>query len=174
MEVSTLEETKLLNLANISVHLSKWLEHEDRCENKWLPLASVFKGSLREDLASSIRNLESLTTNTLNNSLTTAERGKIINLGIQAKEHQVALVICVKPGENGNIDILAQVYPIDSLRVPAGLRLDIIDENEETFLQAEARTKDQLIQLNFCGKRGENFSIKLALGNDSITEYFII
>lgn len=169
-----IEQSKLLNLTNTSVQLSKWLEPEDNVQNKWLPLAAVFKGSAREDLASSIRNSESLTRNISNNSLATASRGKIINLGIKVQEHQVALVITIAPGENENIDIMAQVYAIKSLNLPKQLKLDIIDETEQSFLQAESREKDQFIQLIFFGKVGEKFSIKLALGNDSITEFFVI
>lgn len=168
-----IEQTKLRNLENVTIQLSKWLELPNKFENEWLPYSVLFKNSLREDLASSLRGTKSLTADP-NKSLVTATRGKKIDLGIQVDKNQVALVITLAPGENENINILAQVYAIHSLHLPAGLELVIIDETEQPFLQAEAREKDQLIQLEFFGSPGERFSIKLALQENSIIKHFII
>ena len=151
-----------------------WLKPENTFENNWLALPMVFKSSIREDLALSIRNSEVLSPDNSENSLITASRGKLLNLGIQVKKHRVALVIKITAGQTENIDILVQVYPIHSLRLPEGLKLEIIDALEQTFLQVEARSIDELVQLKFFGRTDEEFSIKLSLGDDSITEYFVI
>lgn len=168
-----IEQTKLSNNSKVTIQLSKWLDQENKLENKWLSLAAVFKGSAQENLASSIRSSKSLTTDS-NELSATATRGKKFNLGVQVEKNQVALVITIAPGENENIDILAQVYAINSMHLPKRLKLVIIDENEDTFLQAEARNKDQFIQLEFFGKAGEKFKIKLSLEKDSVVEHFVI
>lgn len=168
-----IEQTKLFNLNNTSTKLSEWLEHEDTGD-RWLPPTAVFKGTVRENLVSSVRNTKSLITKNSNRSSSTATRGKKINFGIQVEEQQVALIIEITTGTNENIDILARVEPIDSLRIPEGIELYIIDENNQIFKKAKARSKDNFIQLKFFGRIGERFSIKLALGDNSITEYFEI
>lgn len=169
-----IEQTKISNLASLTIQLSKWFAPENKFENQWLPLPVIFKNSLRENLALSVRSSESMAIDDPKNSLATVSRGKVLNFGIQAGGHQVALVIRITDGEDGNFDILAQVQPIDSLHVPPGLKLEVIDDTDSIFLTAEARCEDRLIQLNFFGLPKEKFKIKLALGNDSITEHFII
>ena len=169
-----LSETQRLNSMNTLINLSNWFHLESTFENDWLPLPIVFKGSVRENLALSIRNSEGLTTENSESSLGTASRAKLLNLGVQVKSHRVALVIKITASKNQNIDILVQVHPVQSLRLPKGLKLDIIDEIEQSFLQVEARSRDELVQLKFFGRLEEKFSIKLSLGNDSITEYFVI
>ncbi len=173
-ELQSLEELLTVLEEFEPLKLSNWLELENTIFDDWLPLPIVFKGSAREHLVTSIRNLNSLPANNAENSLVTVSRGKIIDFGIRVKEHQVALVIKITASANEKIKILAQVYPVHSLRVPKGLKLDIIDENEVSLLQAEARSKDNLIQLAFSGKSGERFSIKLTFGTDSMINYFII
>lgn len=170
-----LEETGRPNsIMDNLINLSNWLKPENTFENNWLALPMVFKSSIREDLALSIRNSEVLSPDNSENSLITASRGKLLNLGIQVKKHRVALVIKITAGQTENTDILVQVYPIHSLRLPEGLKLEIIDALEQTFLQVEARSIDELVQLKFFGRTDEEFSIKLSLGDDSITEYFVI
>lgn len=167
-----IERTKLFKLSNVSAKLSEWFEHEDT--GRWLPPTAVFQGTVREKLVSSVRNMESLISKNSNYSSFTATRGRKINFGIQIEEQQVALIIQITRGTNENIDILARVEPVNSLRIPEGMELYIIDQNNQIFKKAKARTKDNLIQLKFFGEMGEKFSIKVSLGDNSITEYFEI
>jgi hypothetical protein len=52
----------------------------------------------------------------------------------------------------------------------------VLDEAGVTCpeLQVQARSDDNWIQLEFSGEPGERFSLKLALGDVSITEDFVI
>jgi hypothetical protein len=50
----------------------------------------------------------------------------------------------------------------------------VIEESGAVFLEAKARRADNYIQLQFSGTTGERFSVKVALGDVSITENFTI
>jgi len=54
------------------------------------------------------------------------------------------------------------------------VQLLILDESKAIFLEAEARTADNYIQLEFSGEPGERFSIKVALGDATQEENFVI
>ena len=58
--------------------------------------------------------------------------------------------------------------------LPPLLELIVIYETGATFLQAQARSKDNYIQLEFSGEPREQFSIKVVLGDASITEDFVL
>ena len=50
----------------------------------------------------------------------------------------------------------------------------MLDESGAIFLEAKARRADNYIQLQFSGSVGERFSVKVALGEVSMTENFVI
>lgn len=75
------------------------------------------------------------------------------------------------------MEIRLQVYPIDSfVYLPPDLQLTVLDDVGATIpnLEARARSADNCIQLEFTGKAGEQFSVKIALEDVSITEDFQI
>jgi hypothetical protein len=67
------------------------------------------------------------------------------------------------------------VHPIGNQNyLPSLLQLIVLDESGETFLQAQARSADNYIQLQFSGEPGERFSVKITLNDVSIIEDFAI
>lgn len=102
-------------------------------------------------------------------------RAKLIDLGIQLARHPLALVVELRPESAQRTNILLQLHPTGSqLYLPPSLQLIILDESGQTFLEAEARRADNYMQLELHGEPGEHFSVKVALGDASITEEFVI
>ena len=102
-------------------------------------------------------------------------RAKLIDLGMQLAGYSVALTVELRPESEQKTDIVLQVHPTGSqIYLPPLLQLIVIDESQKTFLEAQARSTDNYIQLQFRGEPRERFSVKIALGDISITENFVI
>jgi hypothetical protein len=100
---------------------------------------------------------------------------RIANLGMQIGDRAVALMVAILPKAEGKVAILLRVYPMgNQTYLPSGLQLAVLDEDGDTFLETEARDSDNYIQLKFGGDRGERFSVRVALGDNGITEGFAI
>lgn len=100
------------------------------------------------------------------------ERGKVI--GLERAGEQVALFVGLQPGETPEMDIRVEVHPAGGQTyLPQDLHLMVLDETGEVVMQAQAKSTKN-IQLEFSGEPGERFSVKVALGDVSITEAFVI
>lgn len=107
------------------------------------------------------------------------KRTKIIDLGINLDSHKVALVICISPNNlddvnQNKIRVLAQLRPMNEDDfLPYDIKLSLISKAGKVLQEISSRTQDKYIQLNvFKGEPGKQFSIKVSLGNSSITEKF--
>ena len=85
----------------------------------------------------------------------------------------IALIVEIIPISQQKNHILLQVHPTGSQNLPPLLQLKVVDD-DVTFLEAETRSADNYIQLQFSGNSGERFSVEVVLGNAVITEYFVI
>ena len=102
-------------------------------------------------------------------------KAKLIDLGIEIAGLSVALVVEISPESEEKTNILLQVHPTGSQTyLPPSLQFIVLDESGSTFLEAESRNADDYIQLEFSGSPGEQFSVRVALGNASIQEDFVI
>lgn len=102
-------------------------------------------------------------------------RAKLIDLGMQLAGYPVALVVKLQPESEHKTYILLQLHPTGGQQyLPPHLQLTVLDEFGSIFLEAQSRSADNYIQLQFSGLPGEPFSIKVALGDASVTEDFVI
>jgi hypothetical protein len=100
------------------------------------------------------------------------ERAKQINLG----EHAFALIVTRTPENDQEISILLQVEPTNGqTTLPQNLQLSAFDKSEIIYREVRAQTNNSSIELpRLVGFPGEQFSVKLALGELSIIEDFAI
>lgn len=111
-------------------------------------------------------------TSTSDNSTDGVKRGKL--LGLERVGEQVALFVGLKSVTSSEMDISVEVYPTgDQTYLPQDLQLMVLDEKGEAVMQAQARSTKN-IQLKFSGEPGETFGVKVALGDVSVTEAFLI
>jgi Protein of unknown function (DUF1822) len=102
-------------------------------------------------------------------------RGRVIDFGIQLVNHPVALILHFTNESENKRNILLQVHPGGGKTyLPPEVELIVLDDKGEVFLEAKSRQADNWIQLEFRGEPGERFSVKVALGDASIVENFII
>ncbi len=105
-------------------------------------------------------------------------RGKLIDLGKIEISQSVILVVGFIQENEQQIDIIVEVHPRwGEIYLPPNLQVMVIDfegVEGETIMQAQTRSTNKNIQLQFSGDVGERFSIKLVLGDISVIESFLI
>jgi hypothetical protein len=102
-------------------------------------------------------------------------KAKLIDLGIQIANQPVMLIVEINPQLNQQTNIRLQLHPTGNrVYLQSGVELKVLDEFGGIFLEAQARSADNYIQLQFSGEAGERFSVKVGLDDGSITEYFVI
>jgi hypothetical protein len=145
--------------------LSQWLNNV--FETGWETLESLFEPPPTE-LAFRFRTR----TTTPENSAFGVKRGK--RLSLERLGEEVALCVELKPVASSEMNIAVEVYPTESQSyLPQDLQLMVLDENGEAVMQAQARST-KTIQLKFSGESGERFSVRVALGDVSVTEGFVV
>lgn len=103
------------------------------------------------------------------------KRAKLIDLGIQIANHPVMLIVEISPEANAKTSIRLQLHPTGKqIYLPEKVKLIVLDESGEIFLEAQARSADNYIQLQFRGDMQERFSVQISLDEMSFTEHFII
>lgn len=150
------------------VRLNQWLHQI--FNSGWETVERLFNSS-QPQLAFNFRN-QSSAQSQHNNSNYDVRRGKIFDL--ERNGEQMALVIGIKPTISAELDISVEVYPTNNqVYLPSDLELMVLDKSGESVMQAKARSTES-IQLEFSGEAGESFGVKVALGEFSITEEFVI
>ncbi|MCL6753926.1 DUF1822 family protein [Nostoc sp. CCCryo 231-06] len=104
-------------------------------------------------------------------------RGKLIDLEKTGTIQSIILVVGFIQEKEQEIDIIVEVHPSKEMYLPPNLQLMVIDfegVEGESIMEAQTRSTNKNIQLQFSGDVGERFSIKLVLGNISVIESFLI
>ncbi|MDY6805037.1 MAG: DUF1822 family protein, partial [Cyanobacteriota bacterium] len=102
----------------------------------------------------------------------TKSNGKLVELGEKPDAVKVALSAELTPiSGSEELDITVGVHAIEE-HLPPGLQLILLDESGENVSEIIARVADTAIQQDLSGFPGEEFSIKVVLGESSIIEYF--
>jgi hypothetical protein len=152
--------------------LSQWFVNV--FETGWQTIES-FVNPAEPDLAFSFRSADSTLLIDDEQADISVRRAKLIDLGMQIAGYPVALIVEVIAALNNKSDIILQVHPTgNQIYLPPLLQLTVLDESGLVFLEAQARSADNYIQLQFSGLPGEQFSVRVALGDASIMEDFIV
>ncbi|MDY7012323.1 MAG: DUF1822 family protein [Cyanobacteriota bacterium] len=97
---------------------------------------------------------------------------------IQLQDRSLALLLDLNKDDRQNVRIRAQVYSLTSnTPLPEGLALMVLDETGEPFLESQAGTADRFIQtkrFQFIEQPEEDFTVKIVLGEESVTEAFVV
>ena len=89
---------------------------------------------------------------------------------------QMALVVHVARETNNEVDIRLQLYAISNLNdLQENTKMILLDDSDETFIEAQSQLGDLGIQLRFSADYGDKFSVKIDYGgNFSLTELFMV
>jgi hypothetical protein len=101
-------------------------------------------------------------------------RGKLIDLGVQLGNQQVALLITITPEVDNKLAVVIQVHPMGLVKaLPPGLKLSLVSKTGQVHREVEARQNDNYIQLPALkGKIGTQFSVQLNLNSMLLSEEF--
>ncbi len=154
------------------VNLSQWFT--GIFETGWQTIESLWNvPELRPTYA--FRSIETLELDAPNRPESITKRAKLIDLGIQILNQPVMLIVEISPEKDQQTSIHLQLHATGSqIYLPPGVHLTVLDSSGAVFLDAQSRKSDNYIQLQFRGEPTEQFSVRVALDNTSITEHFRI
>lgn len=140
--------------------LSQWLQNV--FDETWQTIDSLINSEV--NLAYGLRN----------DADKELQRAKLIDLGMQLGEQNVALLVKIKAEANEKIAVSVQLHPGGEARhLPPNLKLILLSKAGKTLQEVQSRTQDNYIQLKrFKGEKGKRFQIQVSLGSLSITEIF--
>lgn len=163
-----LEECTQLQKAKPStqkfVNLQKWLEKS--FEATWQPIESLFQNELALQFRSTQEGFSTI-----------VERAKLIDFGIQANNTSVGIVVKVSQEQDNKneIKITVELYPNNGQEyLPPLLHVMILDEEETAIMEAKAKNDNKKIQLQLSASHGDNFSVKITMGDVRVIENFVI
>lgn len=92
------------------------------------------------------------------------------------KDCSLAYVADIKLESTKEIDIMLRIYPNqeDQKYLPSGLKLSVIDNLGDVFLETQTEKKDECLQIKFKGGQTKKFILKTELKGESIEEEFVI
>jgi hypothetical protein len=140
-----------------AVKVSKWFENI--FADGWQVLDTLL-GTEATELAFSFR------------SALVVRRCKVIELGTS---QSVVLIVAISQQSEQEVDISVEAQPAQGqIYLPSNLQLMLLDEDGEVIIDTHAKSDNKSIQLEFTGETQDRFSIKIAVGNISVTENFVI
>ena len=92
----------------------------------------------------------------------------------QSPADSLALVVAVQPKPDLERDIVLQVHPTEGQTLPVNLTLAVLDIYGEVIEKDQSGKTSDWIQLDVDGKQGEQFAVKVELGEASSTWNFAI
>ena len=151
------------------VQLRQWLDNI--FEAGWETANSLLLPGQTEP-AFQFRSARALASKSFDRYLGTIARRKTLDLELSGK--QVELFVRLKPPIEEEMDVAVELRVQEPQSyLPGGLQLEILDGTGIAVMRAEAR-HSQTLQMEFSGELGEHFGIKVALGDVSLTEAFLI
>ncbi len=152
----------LLTVNNNLVNLKQWFENV--FDAGWQEIEALL-GIQPVYANSSLRNIKR----------NLVSRGKLINLGKLLTEPSVVLVVTLSPDNEQEMDVIVELNPTSKENyLPPNLHLALLDCDGASVMEAQTRSTNKNIQLEFSCEVGESFSVKLTLGDVSTIEDFVI
>jgi hypothetical protein len=150
---------ELLNCLKPPVNLSRWFDN--LVEEGWQTVETLL-GTPYSGLAFRMVNPARV------------QRGKTIQL----KDHSLALILDLSKDNQQKVRIRVKVCALTSnTPLPEGLRLMVLHKTGEAFLEIQAGNTDRSIQtqpFQLTEQPEGKFTVKVVLGEESITEEFVI
>jgi hypothetical protein len=141
-----------------TVHLRLWLE--GIFQKDWQIPESTMAGNFRR-----INNFRSIQT------INSTSRAKVINLA----GCSLVLVVQLTPKDTEEVNIRLRLYPgNDANHLPKDLQIILLDQTGTACMEAQTKSIDDWIQLEFGCQLGENFSVNMMLEHTNLTEKFVV
>ncbi len=153
----------LRKFKRLPVNLNRWFENV--IEGGWQTIEEIFG---KPEVSLSFRNT----------NLVRVRRAKLLPLGMQVSNCSAALIINLTQEADLKVRMRVQVRSFgDNIFLPEGLKLMMLDDAGETFFAASSGSADCLIeteQFQFVDQPEGQFTVQIVLGENSVTEDFVI
>jgi|GEM_PF-1952061 methyl-accepting chemotaxis protein len=144
------------------VNLSQWLQ--GTIDDGWKTIQTILSEKRVQEVFAS---------RTVANSYGIIRATKM-ELEMQGSDESIALVVDVMSATE-QISIRIQIHPTENqIYLPQGLKTFLLDTSGKIYKEIQARNTERWIQINIDGKPGEQFVIKIQLGDESVTTNFVI
>ncbi len=157
----------------VPVRLSRWLQQT--VETGWQAVSDTVAELTAPTPTFAFRSSSTAETNAAEagtQPVPNIGQSKPVTLGTGADAVTVTLLLGLIPQAGDDIEVWVQISPtIGQTRLPAALRLAILDASDAAVMQAEARDTEA-IQLKFVAAIAEQFSVQVALGERTFTQSF--
>jgi hypothetical protein len=159
-----------LNTIKPVINLSQWFE--DIFEAGWQTV-EAFLGTHSNELVFSFRSAPPGETSAVRFRKIDVERCKLIEFG--RSEQGVTMIVSLTEKSEQTMDINVEVLPKPGhAYLPSNLQVMVLNEDGETLMDIQAGADNKTIQLLLQGEVGDRLGIKVALGDISVTENFVI
>ncbi|QUY42471.1 DUF1822 family protein [Acaryochloris marina S15] len=157
----------------VQTDLGQWLQ--GIFNQSWQVVEDLLQPSTREP-AFHFRSAATTSTVELDDDAVQIKRAKLVKFKNDAEEIPLVLIMNLLQTETYSQRMLCvQLRPAGQCTsLPANLVLRVLDNQHNTFLEAQSRQADNYLQLEFSGLPGEQFHLDLEQGNHILTETFII
>lgn len=153
--------------------LGQWLQ--GIFNQSWQVVEDLLQPSTLEP-AFNFRSAATTSTVELDDDTVQIKRAKLVKFKNDAEEIPLVLIMNLLQTETDTQRMLCvQLRPAGQCAsLPANLVLRVLDNQHNTFLEAQSRQADNYLQLEFSGLPGEQFHLDLEQGKHILTETFII
>lgn len=147
-----------------SVSLRQWFEGV--FQQDWQPVESL--------LAANFRRLDAPETEP-EAVQSSATRGKFIDWDLDGREQAVILVVKVAEISLEELEVRLRLYPFgEANKLPAGLVVTVLDEEGTACMEAETRSSEDWLQLEFTCQPSEIFKVRMTWQGNSVAEQFFV
>ncbi|MGK7872511.1 MAG: DUF1822 family protein [Xenococcaceae cyanobacterium] len=98
-------------------------------------------------------------------------------IGLRLKSHPFMLSVAFKKISAAQVSVFIRLYCQDyekTKTLPKGIKLIVLDELGDVFDEVVWEEEQHFYQYKVIYDLGESFGIRVTLGSDSITEYFVV
>jgi hypothetical protein len=147
------------------VDLIQWLHNV--FDIGWEATEKVFEA--RQEFQFAFRSSQILEISDPANGVTQIKRIKAVEL---EPGETINLMLGIMPTNHGDFDISIELFPAENeIMLPEDVELIVLDERGKSLVQARANKTDSLL-FKLSAEPGEQFSVKIALGDFSHSESF--
>jgi hypothetical protein len=152
------------------IHLSQWFENI--FEAGWQTV-EAFLATQPNELAFRFRSAPQSEELAVRFRKIDVERCKLIEFG--RSEQSVTMIVSLTEQSEQTMDISVEVLPKPGQTyLPSNLEVMVLNEDGEAVMDIQAGADNKMIQLMLQGEAGDLLGIKVALGDISVTENFVI
>ena len=169
----SLDRTESLELDSTVTNLHQWFSNLDAIYDKSWQKLDDFINSLGGN--QSPRFAMGLRSSSPNPELPSESVRKAKEIDLW--QNRMALIINCQQKNDEKTYIFIRLYPFlaEEIYLPSGVAIIILDELGNIFSKVQAGNKNKMLEMReFRGEAGENFTIKVTLGNMNYTENFVI